>query len=67
MTCIVAIAERGKVWMGGDSLGQRNGTKLFLAEGKIAQSGEFLIGACGTVRHVNLIRHVFQPPALAAD
>jgi ATP-dependent protease HslVU (ClpYQ) peptidase subunit len=67
MTCIVGIAQSGKVWMGGDSLGVRNGTKLTMNGGKVARVGEFVLGACGYQRHVSLSRHVFDPPPLVAD
>jgi ATP-dependent protease HslVU (ClpYQ) peptidase subunit len=67
MTAIVGIAEKGKVWIGGDSQATRGGTKLRLAEGKVAQNGEFLIGTCGPHRFLNLAKHIFEPPPLVAD
>jgi len=66
MTAIVGIAEKGKVWIGGDSQGTRGGTKVRLAEGKVTFNGEFLIGTCGTHRLANLARHIFVPPPLVA-
>jgi ATP-dependent protease HslVU (ClpYQ) peptidase subunit len=67
VTCIAGISQGGKVWLGGDSLGVRNGTKVIFATGKIWQSGEFLMGTCGVSRLCNLARYVFNPPALPAD
>jgi ATP-dependent protease HslVU (ClpYQ) peptidase subunit len=67
VTCIVGIAEKGKVWIGGDSQATRNGTKVLMTDGKVAQNGEFLIGVSGTARFCTLARHTFQPPGLSAD
>jgi ATP-dependent protease HslVU (ClpYQ) peptidase subunit len=67
LTCIVGIVEKGKVWVGGDSLGSRGGTKVYITGGKVTTRGEFVIGTCGPCRTVNLARHVFEPPPLVTD
>ena len=67
MTAIVGIAEKGRVWIGGDSQGTRGGTKVRIADGKVVRNEEFLIGTCGALRLLNLVRFIFEPPPLVAD
>lgn len=63
MTCIVAIVQDGKVWMGADSaasnsswhLRTRNDQKLF-------RKGEMLFGFTSSYRMGQLLRYCFSPP-----
>lgn len=65
MTTIVAV--QGKDWavVGFDSLvSDENGRSLVLGKGssKIAKNGQYLLGAAGDVRAINILNHVFNPP-----
>lgn len=63
MTVIVAIADRGRVIMGGDSaLTDEDFSQLSMAETKVFRQGEFLVGASGSSRGGQLIRFRFKPP-----
>ena len=41
-------------------------TTLGTGSAKVAQNGRYLLGAAGDVRAINILHHVFQPPAPAA-
>jgi len=63
MTCIVAIAENGKVYMGGDSLSSTGGGYTRIKkEKKVYKVGEFLIGSAGSIRGSNLLRFSLDVP-----
>jgi len=63
MTCIVAIAQGGRVVMGGDSaLTADDFSQLSMAETKVFRKGEFLIGGSGSARGGQLMRFRFTPP-----
>src|SRR5947209_185019 len=62
MTCIAAISQRGQVWMGGDSASSDGYTITTLADPKVFKVGAFLLGVCGSFRHLQLLRYSFQPP-----
>jgi ATP-dependent protease HslVU (ClpYQ) peptidase subunit len=42
-------------------------TTLKEANGKIAYNGKYLLGAAGDMRAINILHHVFQPPALTSN
>ena len=57
MTCIIAVAENGKVYMGGDSrVSTGSGYTRVKREKKVFRIGEFLIGVSGSVRGDNLLK-----------
>jgi ATP-dependent protease HslVU (ClpYQ) peptidase subunit len=62
MSCIVGIAERGKVWIGADSWAS-NGNSYVLTRdtGKIFRCGPMLIAHCGGLRAGQVMRHLFTP------
>jgi ATP-dependent protease HslVU (ClpYQ) peptidase subunit len=64
MTCIVAVTDGNTVVMGADSLISYGGLGSPLAEatGKIFYCGPFLIGVCGSVRFVQILRECFTAP-----
>jgi ATP-dependent protease HslVU (ClpYQ) peptidase subunit len=63
VTCIVAVAQGGRVVMGGDSaLTADDFSQLSMAETKVFRKGEFLIGGSGSARGGQLMRFKFQPP-----
>ena len=64
MTCIAAIAHKGKVWMCGDSAGSDASLSIQTrTDPKVFEKGEFLIGIAGSFRMGNLLRFKFHPPA----
>jgi ATP-dependent protease HslVU (ClpYQ) peptidase subunit len=67
MTCIAGIVDKGKVYIGGDSLGNNSGSIVGLVGGKVYHNGEFLIGGCGAHRLNNLVRYSFEPPTPAEE
>lgn len=62
MTCIVGVAEGGKVWIGGDSALISGWDLEAVGSPKVFRVGEFLIGLSGSVRVSDLLRYAFQPP-----
>lgn len=62
MTCIVAIAENGKVYMGGDSLVSSGGYKRIKREKKVYKVGDFIIGHSGGIRGSNLLKFSLEVP-----
>jgi hypothetical protein len=64
MTCIAAIAEGGKVWMGGDSLSGSGYSYHLRTQPKVFRNGEFLMGSTGPSRLSQLLEHSFSPPTL---
>lgn len=66
MTCIVGLEQDGIVYIGGDSAGVeayslaicgRADEKVFVTE-----SGEFIMGFCGSFRIGQLLRYALSPP-----
>lgn len=64
MTCIVGIAQGGRVWLGGDNAGFIGGTILQHNNGKVFRSGEFVMGCAGNRRFGELARYAFKPPTI---
>jgi ATP-dependent protease HslVU (ClpYQ) peptidase subunit len=66
VTCIVgAIAEKGRVVIGGDSAGVDGGEWMFMSlakDPKVFQVGEFIIGCAGSARMGQLLRYGLKPP-----
>lgn len=56
MTCIVAVALDGKVWMGGDSLAL-SGCDVAERQGKVFIWGNLIIGISGSVRVSQLVEY----------
>lgn len=67
MTAIVGIAEKGRVWLGGDSAASYVGTILTKADGKVSRLGEFVVGACGNGITLTILRYSFRPPKIEGD
>jgi len=64
MTCIVGIADgKGGIHIGGDSFGSDGHAGVILAEPKIFQIGEFIIGYCGSFRMGQILQYQFEPPS----
>lgn len=64
MTCIVAVRDGGKVYMGGDSAGVSGGHVIQRADPKVFKNGEFIIGIAGSFRGGNVLRYSLTPPPI---
>lgn len=63
MTCIVGIQHKGKVYIGGDSLGTDSAYgKTVRADEKVFVSGEMIFGFCGSYRLGQLLRYTLSIP-----
>ena len=62
MTCIVGIAEDGKVYIGGDSAGVAGLDLTVRSDEKVFKNGEFLFGFTSSFRMGQLLRFAFGPP-----
>jgi ATP-dependent protease HslVU (ClpYQ) peptidase subunit len=68
MTCIVGIAEGGKVYIGGDSAGVGGGLSLMVsARPKVFRNGDFVIGYTDSFRLGQLLAHSLTPPKRHPD
>lgn len=61
MTCIVAIVEDGKIWMGCDSL-RSHGYVVSTIGTKIIKKENIIMGFSGRIRDINLIKFGFEIP-----
>ena len=64
MTCVVALIEDGKVYMGADSLGVGGYSCITRADEKLFHNGDWLIGGTTSYRMLDLLRYKFTPPVL---
>ena len=62
MTCIVALEDNGKVYMGADSAAVDGEAISLRKEPKIFKCGEFLIGFSHSFRYGQIVEHCFNPP-----
>jgi ATP-dependent protease HslVU (ClpYQ) peptidase subunit len=68
MTCIVGIAEAGKVYLGGDSAGVYGDIDVVVRrDRKVFKTGEFVIGFAGSFRMGQLLAHALSPPKISGD
>lgn len=69
MTTIAAVQGKGWAVVGYDSRVTDDSRTYVLPkdQGKVVENGEFLFGAAGDMRAINLMGHVFRPPTPAAD
>lgn len=69
MTCIAAIANNGKVYMGGDSAAVEEETHIISTrkEPKVFINGAYLIGYAGSFRFGKVVEHSFIPPKPQLD
>jgi 20S proteasome alpha/beta subunit len=64
MTCIVAISDNGKVYMGGDRGHSDSHTLVSSTQPKIFDVGSYLIGYCGNSGIGQAVVYNFQYPAV---
>lgn len=62
MTAIVAVAENGKVYMGGDSAGSNSHMIQTRIDEKVFIKGKFIFGGCGSFRMLQILKWSFKPP-----
>jgi ATP-dependent protease HslVU (ClpYQ) peptidase subunit len=62
MTCIVAIEEKGNVYIGGDSAGVSGLSVQIRADEKVFENGCFIMGFTSSFRMGQLLRYKFDPP-----
>jgi ATP-dependent protease HslVU (ClpYQ) peptidase subunit len=62
MTCIVGLAQDGKVYIGGDSAGIGGWNLTIRKDKKVFRNGDFLIGGTTSFRMLQLLHHAFVPP-----
>jgi ATP-dependent protease HslVU (ClpYQ) peptidase subunit len=64
MTCIVAVKDKNKIWMGGDSAAcDEVGNSIIVRKHpKVFQNGKFLIGFSGSFRVGQILQYHFVPP-----
>jgi hypothetical protein len=66
MTCIVGIAEKGNVYIGGDSAGVGGLSITIRADEKVFYNGPFIMGFTTSFRMGQLLRYKFNPPKQTA-
>lgn len=62
MTCIVAVADKDKVYMGADTYGSSYSSGTYVDNPKCFINGEFLIGCTSTFRIIDLLRYALSVP-----
>lgn len=67
MTCIVGIAEGGKVYIGGDSAGTAGMDLHKRKDKKVFRNGDFIMGFTSSFRMGQLLEHALTVPKRHAD
>lgn len=67
MTCIVALTDGDRVWVGGDSAGVAGWSLSVRADEKVFTNGLFVMGFTDSFRMGQLLRYAFVPPDLPHD
>lgn len=67
MTCIVGIAQDGKVYMGGDSAMTDDSTRVSMLMPKVFIRGEYIIGYAGNARFGKILQHNIKYPSIPAN
>lgn len=62
MTCVVGMADKGKVYIGTDSLGICGSEVQIRADKKPFKNGPFIFGCAGSFRVLQLLQYVFVTP-----
>ena len=63
MSCVAAVVENGKVWMGADSAASDGEDMVTLTNRKAFFNGPYLIGAVGSMRMTQLLQYKLEPPS----
>jgi hypothetical protein len=64
MTCIVGIAHKGKVWIGGDSIGIAGLDQTPRSDAKVFTRGEFAFGFTSSFRMGQILRYSLKLPSI---
>lgn len=67
MTCIVGIAHKGKVYLGGDSAGVSGLDITVRKDKKVFQNGEFVMGFTSSFRMGQILQYTFVPPEVTIE
>ena len=67
MTCIAAVSEGERVWIGGDSAGAKDWSIAIRADEKVFCNGPFIMGFTSSFRMGQLLRYAFTPPDLPSN
>ena len=62
MTCIVAIKDKNKIYMGADSMACTSFTRGELKASKIIRKDNMIIGLCGSPRALQLLNYYWEVP-----
>ena len=62
MTCIVGLAYKGKVIIGGDSCGTSDYNLVIRADEKVFKNGNTILGFCQSFRFGQILRYSFEFP-----
>jgi hypothetical protein len=68
MTCIVGIADKGRVWIGGDSASADDYWNLTLRDdAKVFRRDDYVLGFTTSYRMGQLLKHAAEFPAFPSD
>lgn len=67
MTAVVGLVDSGRVYIGADSAATGGWHQTTLVESKVWRAGPYAFGCAGSIRAMQLLRHVFDPPAPTAS
>lgn len=67
MTCVCGIAERGRVYLGADSIAVGGYSMDVRATPKVFRRGPFVIGCANSLRAADVIRYRFHPLPLPVN
>lgn len=63
MTCVAGLIAKKKLWIGADSAGTvSDGSQILVADGKVFQVGDMVIGCAGSFRMAQLLRYSLELP-----
>jgi ATP-dependent protease HslVU (ClpYQ) peptidase subunit len=62
VTCIVGIADKGRVWIGGDSAGSNGWSTHIRSDTKVFRNGPYVLGFTTSFRMGQLLRYRLQAP-----
>jgi len=62
MTCIVGFADKGKVYIGGDSAAVDGQSIIIREDEKVFTNGDFIFGFTSSFRMGQILRYNFKPP-----
>jgi ATP-dependent protease HslVU (ClpYQ) peptidase subunit len=62
VTCIVGVADKGQVWIGGDSAGSNGWSVRVRSDTKVFRNGPYVLGFTTSFRMGQLLRYRLQAP-----